>query len=86
MLFTPSPCHKLSHLLGPPPPPSSVTYFLEGPLPFAAEFMIFRKRKSTIKIQANSATVSFVPLDFEILCPVKVDYLSCFQIFSAPYC
>ena len=28
MLFTPSPCHKLSHLLG-PPPPSSVTYFME---------------------------------------------------------
>src|SRR6218665_1694847 len=25
----PSPCHKLSHLLG--PPPSSVTYFMDGP-------------------------------------------------------
>ena len=31
MLFTPSPCHKLSHLLG-PPPSSSVTYFMDGPL------------------------------------------------------
>src|SRR6218665_474776 len=27
----PSPCHKLSHLLG-PSPPSSVTYFMNGPL------------------------------------------------------
>src|SRR6218665_2670118 len=32
MLLTPSPCHKLSHLLG-PPPPSSVTYFVDGPYP-----------------------------------------------------
>ena len=31
MLLTPLPCHKLSHLLG-PPPPSSVTYFMDGPL------------------------------------------------------
>ena len=31
MLLTPSPCHKLSHLLG-PPPPSSMTYFMDGPL------------------------------------------------------
>src|SRR6218665_700911 len=31
MLLTPSPCHKLSHLLG-PPPPSSVTYFIDGPI------------------------------------------------------
>ena len=30
MLFTLSPCHKLSHLLGPPP---SVTYFMDGPEP-----------------------------------------------------
>ena len=30
MLLTPSLCHKLSHLLG-PPPPSSVTYFMDGP-------------------------------------------------------
>src|SRR6218665_578622 len=30
MLLTPSPCHKLSHFLG-PPPPSSVTYFMDGP-------------------------------------------------------
>src|SRR6218665_1561376 len=29
-LDLPSPCHKLSHLLG-PPPPSSVTYFMDGP-------------------------------------------------------
>src|SRR6218665_949388 len=28
MLFTPSPCYKLSHLFG---PPSSVTYFMNGP-------------------------------------------------------
>src|SRR6218665_2960925 len=28
--WTPPPCHKLSHLLG-PPPPSSVTYFMDGP-------------------------------------------------------
>ena len=28
MLLTPSPCHKLSHLLG---PPSSMTYFMDGP-------------------------------------------------------
>ena len=27
----PPPCHKLSHLLGPPPHPSSVTYFMDGP-------------------------------------------------------
>jgi len=26
--WTPSPCHKLSHLLR---PPSSVTYFMDGP-------------------------------------------------------
>ena len=32
MLFTPLPCHKLSYLLGPPPLPSSVTYFMDGPL------------------------------------------------------
>ena len=31
MLFTPSPCHKLSHLLGLPSPPSCVTYFMDGP-------------------------------------------------------
>ena len=31
MLFTPSPCHKLSHFLG-TPLPSSVTYFMDGPL------------------------------------------------------
>ena len=31
MLLTPSPCHKLSHFLG-PPPLSSVTYFMDGPL------------------------------------------------------
>jgi len=30
-LDPPSPCHKLSHLLG-PPPPSSATYFMDGPL------------------------------------------------------
>src|SRR6218665_2989114 len=29
-LGPPSLCHKLSHLLG-PPPPSSVTYFMDGP-------------------------------------------------------
>src|SRR6218665_1795268 len=29
----PSPCHKLSHLLG-PPPPSSVTYFMDGLIVF----------------------------------------------------
>src|SRR6218665_576493 len=28
--LSPSPCHKLSHLLG-PPSPSSVTYFMDGP-------------------------------------------------------
>ena len=26
-----SPCHKLSHFLG-PPSPSSVTYFMDGPM------------------------------------------------------
>ena len=33
MIFTlpPSPCHKLSHFLR-PPPPWSVTYFMDGPL------------------------------------------------------
>ena len=30
MLLTPSLCHKLSQFLG-PPPPSSVTYFMDGP-------------------------------------------------------
>ena len=30
MRLTPSPCHKLSHLLG-PLPTSSVTYFMDGP-------------------------------------------------------
>ena len=30
MLLTPSPCHKLSHFLA-PPPPSSGTYFMDGP-------------------------------------------------------
>ena len=30
MLFIPSLCHKLSHLLG-PPSPLSVTYFMDGP-------------------------------------------------------
>ena len=31
MLLDPSsPCHKLSHLG--PPPPSSVTYFMDGPI------------------------------------------------------
>ena len=30
MLLTPSPSHKLSHLLG-PPTPLSVTYFMDGP-------------------------------------------------------
>jgi len=32
--WTPSPCHKLSHFLG-PPSPSSVTYFMDGPLPLS---------------------------------------------------
>jgi len=31
LLTLPSPCHKLSHLLG-PPPTSSVTYFMDGPM------------------------------------------------------
>jgi len=30
MLLTPFPCHKLSHLVG-PPTHSSVTYFMDGP-------------------------------------------------------
>ena len=30
MLLTPSPCHKLSHFLG-PPSPSSLTNFMDGP-------------------------------------------------------
>ena len=30
LLIPPPPCHKLSHLLG-PPQPSSVTYFMDGP-------------------------------------------------------
>ena|SRR6218665_1989421 len=30
--WIPSSCHKLSHLLG-PPPTSSVTYFMDGPRP-----------------------------------------------------
>ena len=34
-LYPPSPCHKLSHLLG-PPPPSSVTYFMDGPQVYVA--------------------------------------------------
>ena len=38
MLLIP-PCHKLSHFLG-PPPPSSVTYFMDGPY----SVQKFRKR------------------------------------------
>src|SRR6218665_372953 len=32
MRLTPSLCHKLSHLLGPPQPSSCVTYFMDGPI------------------------------------------------------
>ena len=38
MLLTPSPCHKLSHLLGPPPP--SVTYFMDGPYTNTRKFSV----------------------------------------------
>src|SRR6218665_1907260 len=31
-LDSPSLCHKLSHLLRPPPSSSTVTYFMDGPL------------------------------------------------------
>ena len=43
MLFTPSsPCHKLSHLLG-PPTPSSVTYFMDGPILYNKHKVILPK-------------------------------------------
>ena len=34
-LDPPPPCHKLSHLLGPPPP--SMTYFMDGPISVCAQ-------------------------------------------------
>jgi len=49
----PPPCHKLSHLLG-PPPPSSVTYFMDGPI------TVFTRQKIMIMIIDHfySATLS----------------------------
>src|SRR6218665_2592467 len=34
----PPPCHKLSHLLG-PPPPSTITYFMNGPYAICSRVM-----------------------------------------------
>src|SRR6218665_984299 len=39
----PFPCHKLSHLLG-PPAPSSVTYFMDGPLCTETKWNVCRQR------------------------------------------
>src|SRR6218665_3017212 len=38
--WTPSPCHKLSHLLR-PPIPSSMTYFMDGPLSLFKTYLFF---------------------------------------------
>src|SRR6218665_2024362 len=47
----PSPCHKLSHLLG-PPPPSSVTYLMDGPISMhiLLNFIIFDLLNLSYKI------------------------------------
>ena len=42
MLLTPSPCHKLSHLLG-PPPPSSVTHFMDGPFALVTVNVLYKQ-------------------------------------------
>jgi len=48
MFLTPSiPCHKLSHLLG-PPLPSSVAYFMDSPLPWNC-FMCYDQSKGTTR-------------------------------------
>ena len=57
MLFTPSPCHKLSHLLG---PPSSVTYFMDGPLAEKGCAPLFY---STTKNVARRFSIVLRPLD-----------------------
>src|SRR6218665_3393744 len=41
MVFIPSPCNKLSHLLG-PPHPSSVTYFMDGPFSTKALYCTYK--------------------------------------------
>src|SRR6218665_1693913 len=47
MLLTPSLCHKLSHLVG-PPPPSNVTYFMDCPKRATQENKyIFKHRSKT---------------------------------------
>ena len=57
--FDPSPCHKLSHLLG-STPPSSVTYFMDGPF------------TSTSKVcKANDQLTSFADLDIDSVRYVK---------------
>ena len=58
MLFTPpTPCHKLSHLLG-PPPPSSVTYFMDGPktLDQIQNIYEFKQRHSLKKNQSKKTS------------------------------
>src|SRR6218665_2677516 len=54
MLFDPSPCHKLSHLLG-PSPPSSVTYFMDGPY---LEFTVISDPKRKLVTKVYSAVLT----------------------------
>jgi len=46
-LYPPPPCHKLSHLLG-PPPLSSVTYFMDGPWQSVSITKITGERVGTV--------------------------------------
>src|SRR6218665_1087241 len=62
MLLTPSPCHKLSHLLGPgPSPPSSVTYCMDGPLYSAFSTQHFTPCKPQISMANQHFLSSILP-------------------------
>ena len=81
LLNTPSPCHKLSHLLE----PSSVTYFMDGPKAYtyfsslkelyycwSCLYDATNDRNSTVVIQTNQRERGFDTLYFTLL-SVKFD-------------
>jgi len=55
MLLDPlSLCHKLSRLLG-PPPPSSVTYFMDGPLCIQVKKIVCRENPISLFMTQNKS-------------------------------
>ena len=56
MLLTPSPCHKLSHFLG-PPHPSSVTYFMDGPIRMSTPTYVQPLLSPALRCNTNAPSI-----------------------------